>query len=98
MRCPDGNGLSARGRAEREGVRRQAAGWFAEGVSVPEIAWRLRVLQTAVHGWRQRWRSGGEDGWHRRGRAGRGAGGRRGALAVGPGQRLWRMGGVPSQA
>lgn len=61
MRYPDGGGLSARGRAKRETVRRQAAGWFAEGVSVPEIAARLRVSQTAVYGWRQQWRAGGED-------------------------------------
>ncbi|MFD0823190.1 winged helix-turn-helix domain-containing protein, partial [Micromonospora zhanjiangensis] len=60
MRYPDGGGLSARGRAKREAVRRQAAGWFAAGVSVPEIAARLRVSQTAVYGWRKRWRAGGE--------------------------------------
>ncbi|MER7471692.1 winged helix-turn-helix domain-containing protein [Micromonospora sp. NPDC000018] len=30
-------------------------------VSVPEIAARLRVSQTAVYGWRQQWRAGGED-------------------------------------
>jgi transposase len=35
-------------------------GWFAEGVSVPQMARRLRVSQTAVYGWRQRWRRGGE--------------------------------------
>ncbi|GAB3809405.1 helix-turn-helix domain-containing protein [Micromonospora zhanjiangensis] len=52
--------MSARGRAKREAVRRQAAGWFAAGVSVPEIAARLRVSQTAVYGWRKRWRAGGE--------------------------------------
>ncbi|MEV0331108.1 helix-turn-helix domain-containing protein, partial [Micromonospora echinospora] len=61
MRYLDGGGLSARGRAKREAVRRQTAGWFADGVSVPKIAVRLRVSQTAVYGWRQRWRAGGED-------------------------------------
>ncbi|GIF45021.1 helix-turn-helix domain-containing protein [Actinoplanes xinjiangensis] len=50
-------GLSARGWAKREAVRRQAAGWFAAGMSVPEVAARLRVSQTAVYGWR----TGGED-------------------------------------
>jgi len=60
MRYPDGGGLTARGRAKREAVRRQAAQWFAEGVSVPDVALRLRVSQTAVYGWRQRWRAGGE--------------------------------------
>src|SRR6266498_756473 len=57
MRYPDGGGLSAQGRVRREAVRLQAAGWFAEGVSVPEVARRLRVSQTAVHGFGedQRW-------------------------------------------
>ncbi|MET7831255.1 winged helix-turn-helix domain-containing protein [Micromonospora sediminicola] len=61
MRYSDGGGLSARGRAKREALRRQAAGWLAAGVSVPEVAARLRVSQTAVYGWRKRWRAGGED-------------------------------------
>ncbi|MEU7980862.1 helix-turn-helix domain-containing protein [Micromonospora sp. NPDC049081] len=52
--------MSARGRAKREAVERQAAGWFVEDVSVPEIAARLRVSQTAVYGWRKRWKAGGE--------------------------------------
>jgi transposase len=60
MRYPDGGGLSARQRAKREQVRLQAAGWFAEGVPVREVARRLRVSQTAVFGWRQRWQRGGE--------------------------------------
>jgi transposase len=60
MRYPDGGGLSAHGRVRREVVRLRAAGWFAEGVSVPEIARRLRVSRTAVYGWKQRWRRGGE--------------------------------------
>jgi putative transposase len=60
MRYPDGGGLSAQQRARREQVRLQAAGWFAEGVPVREVARRLRVSQTAVFGWRQRWRRGGE--------------------------------------
>ena len=60
MRYPDGGGLSAQGRVRREAVRLRAAGWFAEGVAVPEIAWRLRVSRTAVYGWKQRWRRGGE--------------------------------------
>jgi transposase len=59
MRYPDGGGLSEQGRSRREAVRLQAAGWLAEGVSVAEIARRLRVSRTAVCGWRQRWRRGG---------------------------------------
>ena len=60
MRYPDGGGLTEKGRAKREAVRRRAAGWFADGVPVAQIATRLRVSQTAVYGWRQRWRAGGE--------------------------------------
>ena len=60
MRYPDSGGLSARGRAAREQVRLQAAGWFAEGVPAVEVARRLRVSKTAVYGWQRRWRRGGE--------------------------------------
>ncbi|WP_431728896.1 helix-turn-helix domain-containing protein [Verrucosispora sp. TAA-831] len=65
--------MSARGRAKREAVRRQAAGWFAEDVSVPEIARRLRVSQTAVDGWRKRWRAGDERALASKGLVGLGA-------------------------
>jgi transposase len=59
MRYPDGGSLTARGRAKREAVRRQAAGGFAEGVAVPETAGRLRVSRTAVYNWRQQWTARG---------------------------------------
>lgn len=70
MRYSDGGGLTAQGRAKREAVRRQAAGWFAEEVPVPEVARRLRVSQTAVYGWRQRWRAGGEQALASKGASG----------------------------
>jgi putative transposase len=70
MRYPDGGGLTAQGRAKREQVRRQAAGWFADGVSVPEVARRLRVSQTAVYGWRKRWKVGGEQALDSKGSSG----------------------------
>jgi transposase len=60
MRYPDGGGLTAQERARREAVRLQAAGWFAEGVPVAEVARRLRVSRTAVFGWQRRWRRGGD--------------------------------------
>jgi len=60
MRYPDGGGLSAAGRAQREAVRLQAAGWFAEGVDAAEIARRLRVSRTVVYVWRRAWLAGGE--------------------------------------
>ncbi|OZV77410.1 transposase [Micromonospora echinospora] len=64
-------------------MRRQAAGWFAQGVSVPEIAARLRVSQTAVYGWRKQWRAGGEDAL-----ASKGPGGSRCRLDDSPLRRL----------
>ena len=60
MRYPDGGGLSAAGRARREEVRLQAAEWFAEGVTPPEVARRLRVSSNSAYAWRRRWRAGGE--------------------------------------
>jgi transposase-like protein len=41
MRYPDGGGLSPQGRAKREQVRRQAAGWF--GVSTDESGELKRI-------------------------------------------------------
>ena len=60
MRYPDGGGLSAAGRVRREKVRLQAAEWFAEGVTPPEVARRLRVSSNSAYVWRRRWRAGGE--------------------------------------
>src|SRR5271166_2562177 len=60
MRYPDGGGLSAAGRVRREKVRLQAAEWFAEGVTPPEVARRLRVSCNSAYVWRRRWRAGGE--------------------------------------
>lgn len=59
MRYSDGGGLTARARARREQVRRQAADWFARDVPAAEVARRLRVSATAVYGWQRRWRQGG---------------------------------------
>ena len=59
MRYPDGGGLTAAGRARREKVRLQAAEWFAEGVTPPEVARRLRVSCNSAYAWRRRWRDGG---------------------------------------
>jgi hypothetical protein len=83
MRYSDGGGLTEQGRAKREAVRRQAAGWFAEEVPVPEVARRLRVSQTAVYGWRQRWRAGGEQAL-----ASKGASGSRVVWTI-PGSSAW---------
>ena len=40
-------------------MRLQAAEWFAEGVTPPEVARRLRVSSNSAYGWRRRWRAGG---------------------------------------
>jgi transposase len=61
MRYPDGGGLSARARDKREAVRMRAAAWFAEGVTPPEVARRLRVSNNSAYMWRRRWRCGGTD-------------------------------------
>ena len=37
----------------------QAAEWFAEGVTPPEVARRLRVSCNSAYAWRRRWREGG---------------------------------------
>jgi transposase len=37
----------------------QAAEWFAEGVTPPEVARRLRVSCNPAYVWRRRWRAGG---------------------------------------
>jgi transposase len=70
MRYPDGGGLTARGRARREALRLQAARLFADGVSVVEVAARLRVSQNAAYVWRRRWTAGGIAALRSRGPAG----------------------------
>ena len=41
-------------------MRLQAAEWFAEGVTPPEVARRLRVSCNSAYAWRRRWRAGGK--------------------------------------
>lgn len=72
MRYPDGGGLTAEGRARREAVRLQAAALFTQGVSVAEIARRLRVSHNAVYVWRRRWLADGEAGLVSKGPSGSG--------------------------
>src|SRR6266542_354820 len=52
MRYPDGGGLSARGRVQRERVRLEAARLFEQGVRPARVARRLRVsTKSAYHRW-----------------------------------------------
>jgi putative transposase len=61
MKYSDGGGLSARAHDKREAVRMQAAAWFAEGVTPPEVARRLRISNNSAYVWRRRCRAGGAD-------------------------------------
>lgn len=60
MRYPDGGGLSARGRVQRERVRLEAARLYEQGVRPPLVARRLRVSTKSAYQWRRRWRAGGD--------------------------------------
>jgi transposase len=60
MRYPDGGGLSARGRVQRERVRFEAARLFELGVRPVQVARRLRVSPKSAYQWRRRWRAGGD--------------------------------------
>jgi transposase len=60
MRYPDGGGLSARARADREYVRFQAAEMFADGLAPPEVARRLRVTRASTCAWHRAWTAGGK--------------------------------------
>jgi hypothetical protein len=55
MRYPDGDGLTAAGRARRESVRLQAAHLFEQDVSTVQVAHRLRVSTKPAYQWRRRW-------------------------------------------
>jgi transposase len=62
MRYPDSGGPPARGRAQRETVRLQAAEMFEHKMRPDEIACRLRVSTKSVYQWRRRWRAAGAAG------------------------------------
>jgi transposase len=60
MRYPDGGGLSARGRVQRERVRLEAARLYEQGVRPAQVAQRLRVSTKSAYQWRRRRRAGGD--------------------------------------
>jgi len=62
VRYADGGGLDARGRAQREAVRMQAADLLEQRIPVVEIARRLRVSVKSVCQWQQTCRRDGRDG------------------------------------
>ncbi|MFF7138813.1 MULTISPECIES: helix-turn-helix domain-containing protein [unclassified Streptomyces] len=49
MRYPDGGGLTAKQRAQREQVRFEAAELFAQGVLPSQVARRLRVSRKSAY-------------------------------------------------
>jgi putative transposase len=60
MRYPDGGGLSAWGRVQRERVRLEAARLYEQGVQPVQVARRLRVSPKSAYQWRRWWRAGGD--------------------------------------
>jgi len=56
----------------------QAAEWFAEGVTPPEVARRLRVSSNSAYVWRRRRRAGGKAA----------------LISAGPGGAVCRLGGA----
>jgi hypothetical protein len=59
VRYPDGGGLFARGRAQRETVRMSAAGMFEHKTRADQIPARLRVSTKSACQWRRRWHADG---------------------------------------
>jgi Homeodomain-like domain-containing protein len=55
------NGTWASGQQRRERLRLEAAGRFARGEGISEIARALRVTPGSVRRWRQAWRDGGAE-------------------------------------
>ncbi|HEX2291450.1 MAG TPA: winged helix-turn-helix domain-containing protein [Pseudonocardiaceae bacterium] len=82
MRYPDGGGLTAKQRAQREQVRFEAAELFAEGVSPPQVARRLRVSRKSAYAWHARWREAGVMALRSKGPSGR-------PSRMSPGWREW---------
>lgn len=71
MRYPDGGGLTAKQRAQREQVRFEAAELFAVGTPPPEVARRLRVSRKSAYAWHADWRHGGAEALRSKGPSGR---------------------------
>ncbi|UUU29011.1 helix-turn-helix domain-containing protein [Streptomyces sp. CA-210063] len=71
MRYPDGGGLTAKQRARREQVRFEPAELFAQGVTPPQVARRLRVSRKSAYAWHARWWDDGVEGLRSKGPSGR---------------------------
>jgi transposase len=62
MRYPQGGGLTAAQRAQREELRLEAAELFALGASQAEVADALRVTRMSASRWQRDWKKGGMAG------------------------------------
>ncbi|MFJ1975593.1 winged helix-turn-helix domain-containing protein [Streptomyces sp. NPDC087903] len=82
MRYPDGGGLTAKQRAQREQVRFEAAELFMQGVTPPQVARRLRVSRKSAYAWHARWRAGGLEALRSKGASGQ-------PSRMKPGWRAW---------
>jgi putative transposase len=71
MRYPDGGGLTAKQRAQREQVRFEAAELFAQGVTPSQVARRLRVSRKSAYAWHARWWEDGVQALRSKGPSGR---------------------------
>ncbi|WP_347608530.1 winged helix-turn-helix domain-containing protein [Acrocarpospora sp. B8E8] len=60
MRYPDGGGLSAKARAQREQVRFTAADMYQRGMTPPQVARALRVTPSSANAWHRAWTNGGK--------------------------------------
>ncbi|MER5910309.1 helix-turn-helix domain-containing protein, partial [Streptomyces sp. NPDC001982] len=71
MRYPDGGGLTAGQRTQRERTRFEAAGMFEEGVAPPQVARRLRISRKSAYAWHAQWRACGTEALRSKGPSGR---------------------------
>ncbi|MDT0468882.1 helix-turn-helix domain-containing protein [Streptomyces sp. DSM 41699] len=71
MQYPDGGGLTAKQRAQREQVRFEAAESFAQGVTPTQVARRLQVPRKSAYAWHARWREVGVEALRSKGPSGR---------------------------
>jgi transposase len=67
MRYAQRGGYTPAEQQRRERLRLEAAGRFARGDGISEIALDLRVTEGSVRRWRRAWRDGGDAALHSRG-------------------------------
>jgi transposase-like protein len=63
MRYGQRGGYTPAEQQRRERLRLEAAGRFAHGDAISEIAHDLRVTEGSVRRWRRAWQDGGTEEW-----------------------------------